>query len=123
MGEVCSTTTPVVPANNGSGGCQNVNGSYVCPTTVDKYNLMEKGKTNLRDFKLFCSTHVTIDQTTGQTGSHADLVNPSVPFPAYYPVDLSGASIPLHLVYDMIPDAIYRATGMYLIPAGRTACQ
>jgi hypothetical protein len=41
----------------------------------------------------------------------------------YYPVDVSGASIPLHLIFDALPDAIYRATGMYLIPAGRTACQ
>jgi hypothetical protein len=44
-------------ANNGSGGCQNVNGSYVCPTNIDKYNPMEREKTNLRDFNLFCSTH------------------------------------------------------------------
>jgi RHS repeat-associated protein len=108
-------------ANN---GYMVVNGNYVFPSNIDnKYNLMEKGKSNFRDLNPLCSTHVTVDQTTGQTQSHVDLFNPSVPLPAYYPVDVSGASIPLHLVLDAIPDAIYRATGMYLIPAGRTACQ
>jgi hypothetical protein len=29
----------------------------------------------------------------------------------------------LHLTYDVIPDAIYRTTGMYFVPAGRSACQ
>jgi RHS repeat-associated protein len=108
-------------ANNGSGVCMNVNGNYVCPSSIDnKYNGMEKGKDNFRDFNPLCSTHVTVDQTTGQVESHVDLFNPSVPFPAPYPVDLS---IPLHLLYDSAPDWIYRKTGMYLVPAGRTACQ
>ncbi len=108
-------------ANN---GYMVVNGNYVFPSNIDnKYNLMEKGKSNFRDLNPLCSTHVTVDQTTGQTQSHVDLFNPSVPLPATYPVDVSGASIPLHLIYDAIPDAIYRATGMYLVPAGRSACQ
>lgn len=98
----------------------NVNGNYVCPTIVDKYNLMEKGQTNLRDFNFTCSTHVTIDQSTGQVQSHVDLFNPQ-PLPV--PSVSRGVPVGLHLVYDVIPDAIYRATGMYLIPAGRTACQ
>lgn len=107
-------------ANNGSGGCQNVNGSYVCPTNIDKYNPMERGKTNLRDFNLFCSTHVTIDQTTGQTGSHVDLINPEpLPTgpisPAVWPV--------LHVIYDGFPDLVYRTTGHYLVPPGRSMCQ
>lgn len=111
-------------ANNQSSGCMNVNGSYVCRSTIDnKYNQMEKGKDNYRDFNPFCSTHATIDQTTGQMESHIDLANPTVPFPVYSPVNLSGASIPVHFMVDAVPDAIYRATGMYLIPAGRTACQ
>jgi RHS repeat-associated protein len=101
-----------------------VNGNYLFPSNIDnKYNLMEKGQSNYRDLNPLCSTHATVDQTTGQTQSHVDLFNPSVPLPAYYPVDVSGASIPLHLIFDALPDAIYRATGMYLIPAGRTACQ
>jgi len=108
-----------VPANNG-GGCQNVNGTTVCPTTIDKYNPMERGKTNLRDFNLFCSTHVTIDQTTGQTASHVDLVNPQpLPVgpvsPAVWPV--------LHVIYDGFPDLVYRTTGHYLVPPGRSMCQ
>ncbi len=111
----------MLAANN---GYMVVNGHYVFPSNIDnKYNLMEKGQSNFRDLNPLCSTHVTVDQATGQTQSHIDLFNPSVPLPAYYPVDVSGASIPLHLVFDAIPDAIYRATGMYLIPAGRTACQ
>lgn len=101
-----------------------VNGQYVFSSSLDNnYNAMEKGYSNFRDLKSFCSTHVTVDQTTGQTQSHVDLINPTVPFPAYSPVDLSGLSIPLHLMFDSVPDAIYRATGMYLIPAGRTVCQ
>ena len=100
--------------------CQNVNGSYVCPTNIDKYNPMERGKTNLRDFNLFCSTHVTIDQTTGETASHVDLVNPEpLPVgpvsPAVWPV--------LHVIYDGFPDLIYRTTGHYLVPPGRSMCQ
>ena len=107
-------------ANNGSGGCMNVNGNYVCPTTVDKYNLMEKGMTNLRDFNITCSTHVTIDQSNGQVQSHVDLFNPQpLPIPGVSP----GVPVGLHLIYDVIPDAIYRTTGMYLVPAGRSACQ
>jgi hypothetical protein len=109
-----------VAANNGSGGCMNVNGNYVCPSTVDKYNLMEKGKTNLRDFNITCSTHVTIDQSTGQVQSHVDLFNPQpLPIPGVSP----GVPVGLRLIYDVIPDAIYRTTGMYLVPAGRSACQ
>jgi RHS repeat-associated protein len=109
----------LVAANNG-GGCQNVNGATVCPTTIDKYNPMERGKTNLRDFNLFCSTHVTIDQTTGQTASHVDLVNPQpLPVgpvsPAVWPV--------LHVIYDGFPDLVYRTTGHYLVPPGRSMCQ
>ena len=46
------------------------------PTIVDKYNPMQRGETSLRDSKWFCSTHVTIDQATGQTAIHVDLVNP-----------------------------------------------
>jgi hypothetical protein len=98
----------------------NVNGNYVCPTTVDKYNLMGKGKTNLRDFNITCSTHVTIDQSTGQVQSHVDLFNPQpLPIPFVSP----AVPVGLHLIYDVIPDAIYRTTGMYLVPAGRSACQ
>ena len=97
-----------------------VNGNYVFPTTVDKYNLMEKGKTNLRDFNFTCSTHVTIDQSTGQVQSHVDLFNPQpLPIPFVSP----AVPVGLHLIYDVIPDAIYRTTGMYLVPAGRSACQ
>ena len=117
--DIADPTTAGGPANSG-GGCMNVNGSYVCPTNIDKYNPMERGKTNLRDFNLFCSTHVTIDQTTGQTASHVDLVNPEpLPVgpvsPAVWPV--------LHVIYDGFPDLIYRTTGMYLVPPGRSLCQ
>jgi hypothetical protein len=37
---------------------------------------MERGKTRLRDSKWFCSTHVTIDQATGQVQSHVELFDP-----------------------------------------------
>jgi RHS repeat-associated protein len=88
------------------------------PTTVDKYNPMERGKTSLRDSNWFCSTHVTIDQTTGQTGSHVDLFNPeptqNQPSPTLFW---------LHFIYDGTPDFIYRKTGMYLVPPGRGLCQ
>jgi len=117
----CSGFAPAVAANN---GYIVVNGNYLFPSNIDnKYNRMEKGQSNYRDLNPLCSMHATVDQTTGQTQSHVDLFNPSVPLPAYYPVDVSGASIPLHLIFDALPDAIYRATGMYLIPTGRTACQ
>jgi hypothetical protein len=109
------------PATNVSGGCMNVNGSYVCPTTVDKYNPMEKGQDNLRDFNDMCSTHVTIDQSTGQVKSHVDLFNPQ-PLPLPYPVDSPAIPVALHVIFDGIPDLIYRSTGMYLVPAGRNLC-
>jgi hypothetical protein len=88
------------------------------PTTVDKYNPMERRKTSFRDSKWFCSTHVTIDQATGQPGSHVDLFNPeptqNQPSPTLFW---------LHFIYDGIPDYIYRETGMYPVPPGRSLCQ
>jgi hypothetical protein len=50
-------------ANN---GYMVVNGNYVFPTKIDKYNPMEQGKDNYHDLNTFCSTHVTVDQTTGR---------------------------------------------------------
>jgi hypothetical protein len=88
------------------------------PTTVDKYNPMERGKTSLRDSNWFCSTHVTIDQTTGQTASHVDLFNPE---PTQN--QASPTLFWLHFIYDGTPDFIYRKTGTYLVPAGRGICQ
>jgi hypothetical protein len=102
----------------------NVNGNYVCPSSIDnKYNGMEKGKDNFRDFNPFCSTHVTVDQTTGQVDSHVDLVNPAFSPPPFPGPTLPGVYPALHFIYDAVPDKIYRITGMYLIPAGRTVCQ
>jgi hypothetical protein len=79
-----------------------------------------------RDLNNFCSTHVTIDKKTGQTESHKDLFNPSVPLPipsTPFTPDVSSASIPLHIFFDAIPDFIYDHTGMYLLPPGRSLCQ
>ncbi|HTC48904.1 MAG TPA: hypothetical protein VK722_16385 [Candidatus Aquilonibacter sp.] len=104
-------------ANN---GYMVVNGNYVFPTKIDKYNPMEQGKDNYRDLNTFCSTHVTVDQTTGQVQSHVDLVNPE-PLPTG-PVSPVVWPI-LHVVYDGFPDLVYRATGMYLVPPGRSQCQ
>jgi hypothetical protein len=97
-----------------------VNGNYVFPTKIDKYNPMEQGKDNYRDLNTFCSTHVTVDQTTGQVQSHVDLVNPE-PLPTG-PVSPVVWPI-LHVVYDGFPDLVYRATSMYLVPPGRSQCQ
>jgi hypothetical protein len=104
-------------ANN---GYMVVNGNYVFPTKIDKYNPMEQGKDNYRDLNTFCSTHVTVDQTTGQVQSYVDLVNPE-PLPTG-PVSPVVWPI-LHVVYDGFPDLVYRATGMYLVPPGRSQCQ
>ena len=102
--------------------CLQVSGMPVCKFPVDKYNLFEKGKTNYRDSLPFCSTHVTVDNSTGETQSHVDLFNPGVPFPS--DSNAGGLlSIPLHMIFDVIPDYIFRKTGDYVLPAGRTACQ
>lgn len=51
-----------------------------------------------------------------------DLFNPSVPLPSD---SAAGGllSIPFHIIFDAIPDFIFRETGGYILPAGRTACQ
>jgi hypothetical protein len=78
----------------------------VCKSKIDNMNLMEKGKTNYRDPLSICSTHTTLDNSTGATNSHVDLFNP-------------GTSLPT----DAFPDFVYNKTGFYPWPAGRTLCQ
>jgi hypothetical protein len=43
-----------------------VNGSTVCKTPLDRLNLLEVGKTSYRDCLPICSTHVTVDKSTGK---------------------------------------------------------
>jgi len=88
------------------------------PTTIDKYNTMHPGMINLRDSNWFCSTHVLVDPSTGQTESHVDLFNPEPtqdqPSPTLFW---------LHIIYDAAPDKIYRWTGVYPVPPGRSLRQ
>lgn len=104
------------PVNNFIGGT-------ICKSTIDRLNLMERGKTSYRDVLPICSTHVIIDDTTGQAASHLDLFNPQGFLPSYSPWLPDIPLLPLHLVFDALPDAIYRVTGRYLIPSGRSNCQ
>ena len=106
-----------------SNGCMVMNGVTVCPSPIDdKFNPMERGKRNYRDAFPICSIHVTIDNQTGETTSHPDLFSPirSIPSGPGLP---NIPLLPFHLVFDGLPDAIYRLTGRYIIPAGRTQCQ
>lgn len=92
----------------------------VCKSTIDNLNPMERGKTSYRDSLPFCSTHTTVDNSTGATNSHVDLFNPGASAPT---MNGNIPLLPFHLVFDALPDAIYRVTGSYLLPAGRELCQ
>jgi hypothetical protein len=65
--------------------CMVVNGSTVCKSPIDKLNPMENGKTNYRDALPLCSTHATVDNSTGATQSHTDLFNPQSSIPSIGP--------------------------------------
>jgi RHS repeat-associated protein len=106
-------------ANNGNPNCISPG---VCESPIDKLNLMEIGKTNYRDPFSFCSTHTTVDNSTGATSSHVDLFNPGTSIPTG-PMTGNVPALPFHLLFDALPDAIYRVTGQYLLPAGRGWCQ
>jgi hypothetical protein len=102
--------------------CMVVNGTTVCKSSIDIANLMELGKTSYRDALPFCSTHVTVNNSTGQVDrDHPDLFNPqgSIPSPPGIP---NVPLLPFHLLFDALPDAIYRVTGSYILPAGRNHC-
>jgi hypothetical protein len=94
----------------------------VCKSKIDNLNLMEKGKTSYRDPFSICSTHTTVDNSTGATSSHVDLFNPGTSIPTG-PITGNIPVLPFHLLFDALPDAIYRVTGSYLLPAGRGLCQ
>jgi RHS repeat-associated protein len=94
----------------------------VCQSKIDNLNLMEKGKTNYRDPFSICSTHTTVDNSTGATSSHVDLFNPGTSIPTG-PMTGNIPALPFHLLFDALPDAIYNLTGHYLLPAGRGLCQ
>jgi hypothetical protein len=85
-------------------------------------NLMEKGKTSYRDPFSICSIHKTVDNSTGAPSSHVDLFNPGTSIPTG-PITGNIPALPFHLLFDALPDAIYRVTGSYLLPAGRGLCQ
>ncbi len=110
---------PAVAANNGTPNCISPG---VCKSPIDKLNLMEIGKTNYRDPFSICSTHTTVDNSTGATSSHVDLFNPGTSIPTG-PMTGNVPALPFHLIFDALPDAIYRVTGQYLLPAGRGLCQ
>lgn len=92
----------------------------VCKSKIDNMNLMEKGKTNYRDPLPICSTHTTVDNSTGATNSHVDLFNPKTSLPT---MNGSIPLLPFHLLFDAFPDFVYNKTGFYPWPAGRTLCQ
>ena len=81
---------------------------------------MERGKTRLRDSKWFCSTHVTIDQATGQVQSHVELFNPEPTQNQASPTLFS-----LHFIYDGTPDfmilSIERQVCISFLPEGAYA--
>jgi hypothetical protein len=92
----------------------------VCKSKIDNLNLMEKGKTSYRDPFSICSTHTTVDNSTGATSSHVDLFNPGASLPT---MNGSIPLLPFHLLFDAFPDFIYNKTGLYPWPAGRGLCQ
>jgi hypothetical protein len=94
----------------------------VCKSKIDNMNLMEMGKTSYRDPFSICSTHTLVDNSTGATSSHVDLFNPGTSIPTG-PITGNIPALPFHLLFDALPDAIYRVTGHYLLPAGRGLCQ
>ena len=108
----------------GPGGCMSVEGHFVCPSELDnRFNLMEKGKSNYRDFNYVCSTHVTIDNSTGKIKPpHQDLFNPAIPLPIQNEYGPNIWPIVLHVLFDATPDYIYKATGHYILPPGRSLC-
>ena len=108
-----------IAANNGTSNCISPG---VCKSPIDNLNLMEIGKTNYRDPFSICSTHTTVDNSTGATSSHVDLFNPGTSIPTG-PITGNVPALPFHLLFDALPDAIYRVTGQYLLPAGRGLCQ
>jgi RHS repeat-associated protein len=118
---------PGAPGGGGGGGGQgsapnNCISPGVCKSKIDNMNLMEKGKTSYRDAFSICSTHTTVDNSTGATSSHVDLFNPGTSIPTG-PITGNIPALPFHLLFDALPDAIYRVTGSYLLPAGRGLCQ
>src|SRR5260370_14458261 len=113
-----SLETALAPNN-----CIVVNGSTVCKSPIDKLNPMEKGKTSYRDSLPICSTHVTVDNSTGETQSHTDLFNPQGSIPSAAPGVPNIPLLPFHFVFDAIPDLIYQTTGNYFFPAARNQCR
>jgi RHS repeat-associated protein len=104
----------------GRGAPNNCISPGVCKSKIDNMNLMEKGKTNYRDPLSICSTHTTVDNSTGATTSHVDLFNPGTSLPT---MNGSIPLLPFHLLFDAFPDFVYNKTGFYPWPAGRTLCQ
>ena len=104
----------------GGGAPSNCVSPGVCQSKIDNLNLMERGKASYRDPFSICSTHTTVDNSTGTTSSHVDLFNPGTSLPT---MNGSIPLLPFHLLFDALPDAVYRVTGSYLLPAGRGLCQ